>query len=279
MTFSHSCSIEILGGYILIKCAHEKCAQEIAQYFSPHICTRLVTPDVVVECDWEKASRYLFRARPADAPPRLDGVHVTTLYGRREPWLSSYPPLPPLTLPPFAGRFLALHGAALVSPGGGALLILGERGAGKTTLAADLVNSGGYALLTDETAFIHMRTLLVEPFGIPLGFLGSVVDGPKSLVPAIEAVRMIAKRPAWVTQVVILERGQVNEPRLTALSGPEVLRSMLPHHLDASAGQDEALLTLARLAFQAETYRFTHAGYEHLPALRPMLEAKGPLPK
>ena len=159
-------------------------------------------------------------------------------------------------------------------PDGGALLILGERGGGKTTLAVDLVNYGNYALLTDETAFIHIRTLLVEPFGIPLGFRSSTIEDSKRLVPAIKAVRTIAKRPAWVTQVVILERANISEPRLTVLSAADALRSMLPHHLDASAAQDEALLTLGRLASEAKTYRFTHGGYGHLPALRSMLKVQ-----
>src|SRR6202035_5849646 len=126
------CLLEILGGYILVTCAYQDCAKGIADYFSAHICTRLVTPDVIVECDWLKASRYLFRARPADCPPTLEGIHVTALYGQREPWRSIYPPLPPLTVAPFARRFLALHGAALVSSEGAALLILGDRGGGKT---------------------------------------------------------------------------------------------------------------------------------------------------
>lgn len=60
------------------------------------------------------------------------------------------------------GEFLQLH-AATLSYDGRAVLLVGDSGVGKSTLAAGLI-SRGWEYLSDEFALIHPATLRVHPF-------------------------------------------------------------------------------------------------------------------
>jgi hypothetical protein len=66
-------------------------------------------------------------------------------------------------------RFLLAHAGAVASPEGEGILILGDSGAGKTTLVAALVQEG-YRLLSDEAGVIDPADGRLHPWPRPLGF-------------------------------------------------------------------------------------------------------------
>lgn len=66
-------------------------------------------------------------------------------------------------------RCVLVHAGAVVSPAGGGMLILGESGAGKTTLVAALVQDG-FGYLSDEAGVLDPDTCLLQPWPRPLGF-------------------------------------------------------------------------------------------------------------
>jgi hypothetical protein len=84
-----------------------------------------------------------------------------------------------------------LHAACVAAPSGGAVLLPGGPGAGKSTLTAACVRAG-LSYLSDELAAVDRRTGTIAPYAKPLGLaaerlvvassLGSVADGPA--VPA-----------------------------------------------------------------------------------------------
>jgi hypothetical protein len=66
-------------------------------------------------------------------------------------------------------RFLLVHAGAVSSPDGAGVLLLGDSGAGKTTLVAALVQDG-YGLLSDEAGVIDPADGRLHPWPRPLGF-------------------------------------------------------------------------------------------------------------
>jgi hypothetical protein len=163
--------LRLLGVRIDVRCAHHECAEEIASFYSAsHVTGHSSSPEVIVWCASEHADRYLFRSRPDDeAGTPLAGVSVQTLRSPRQLWTATLPPIPALASWPFKDRFVALHAAAVRTLDGTCFLIAGDRGSGKTTAALALADRLGAAVLCDETAFVHCRTAVVEPFPHAVG--------------------------------------------------------------------------------------------------------------
>jgi hypothetical protein len=275
-TLPYHLTLSLLGASILVRCKYSACAEGIAAHFSPAVCEPWTTPDIIVDCDWESAGRYLFRARNHVIAEPLTGVrvHCPGSPGSSD-WPYTSPPIPPLVLEPFCNRFIGLHGAAAVAPEGSCLLLLGERESGKTTVALDLVNEHGWELLTDETVFIHRRSRLVEPFAHAVGLWDSRIKvATKAAVPAVEACRAIASQPALVTHVVCLEHmGGQTHPGLTPITSSQAFRTFLNHHLDAGCRADEAMVSLVQLARAVPAAVFAHGGYADLRRAVPDLIA------
>lgn len=81
-----------------------------------------------------------------------------------------------------AGDLVPIHAAAAAIDGG-ALLLAGPAGSGKSTLVAGLVRRG-FAYLTDEVAAIDPLSLLVRPFPRPL----SIEAGSQGVLADLEPV-------------------------------------------------------------------------------------------
>lgn len=65
--------------------------------------------------------------------------------------------------------YLLVHAGAVATPGGEGILVLGDSGAGKTTLVAALVQEG-YGYLSDEAGVLDFGDALMHPWPRPLGF-------------------------------------------------------------------------------------------------------------
>jgi hypothetical protein len=273
--FSYVASFAVLGGHVLVRARHARCLAGIEDHLSAARIEPWTTPDQIVECTWPEAGRYLFRSRssrPGGVEP-LAGVRVFA-HGQVEParaveageageWPFTDPPLPAFRLSPFRDRFVGLHAAAVALPAGG-VLVAGARGAGKSTVALDLVNHLGGALLTDETVFLHRRTAIVEPYACPVGIWE---DGRlKRRAPATLACRRVATAPAAIGALVLLRR--VPGPAgVKSLGAAEAFQGMLSHHVDVGSSPDEAMITLAMLARQVPAATATWCSYPDLAGL------------
>ncbi len=248
-------SYEVFGSLLLVRSAHEACAQAIDRFFGPLSSVPWTTPDWIVECDLETASRWLFRER--SSTEALEGVRVQ-LRGedRPRPWTASQPPLLPLTADPLRGRFVGLHGATLAIGADQAVLIVGERNAGKTTLATTLPAAGSNcALMSDEWSFLLRRTTVAYPFPQALGIVDS--GGRKSWWRSDDVVP-VQTAPRRVSHVVFLEGGASRD--VEPVGRLDALRLLQQHHLATGSSQDEGMVTLARLAREA-----------HLGAMEPVI--------
>lgn len=85
-------------------------------------------------------------------------------------------------------KFLLVHAGAVSTPRGGGVLLLGDSGAGKTTLVAALVQEG-YGFLSDEAGVIDPDDYTLRPWPRPLGLtpgaqslnrFGELLDGSLS---------------------------------------------------------------------------------------------------
>lgn len=264
--------LSLLGADILVRCKHKSCLDGIALHFSPHVTRGRGTPDVIVDCEWEESGRYLFRTRPDEqAGTPLEGVKVHGPGGVSETdWEPLSPPLPPFDLPPFKDRFVGLHAAAVKSPQGGGLLLIGERGSGKSTMSVRLANKHGFEFLTDEVVCIHRRTLVVEPFAIAVGLKRDPSDAGagKRLVAADEMVPTVARAPALVSHTLFLSprpRGVEDAPPALERVAPHVVfRNLLAHHLDVGSSMDESLVTLINLAENTVGAQLNYQTFEEL---------------
>jgi len=260
----YQATLSLLGSYILVRCRHKACLEGITEYFSTALCETWCTADIVIDCQWEKAERYLFRARPVEDPiEHLAGVRVH-MFGRLalEDWPYKEPPLPPFLLEPFVNRFVGLHAAAVEAPNGKGLVVVGNQGSGKTTISVDITNNYGCHILTDETTFIHRRTRFVEPFVGPIGLRDK--NSSKRIVPASKVCQRIAMKPVSITHLVFLEAADIQRGELLPIDANTTFRFLLKHHLNVGCTIDEAVVTLLQLSRSVSSALFRYGAYKDL---------------
>jgi len=255
-------TLDLLGHSILVRCCHKECLDGIQDYFSASVADPWCTPDIVVDCDLENADRYLFRTRPSDSSGPLEGVKVHSAGNlAKADWDFLNPPLPPFWIEPFRNRFVAIHSAA-VAFGPHCVLIVGNRGAGKTTISTDLVNRFDGQLLTDETAVLHRRTSIVEPFPRAMGIVNT--NGLKEMRPCTQVCRTIASNAALATHIVFLERVSKAPSGPCRLEGAQCFERLLEHQLDVGSSRIEATVTMAKLAHHSKSLLIGHDSFSEL---------------
>lgn len=258
-------SLLLLGARVDVRCAHAPCAAGIGTFYSAStVSGASSSPEVVIWCDWEDSGRYLFRARPEDcAGVPLEGVFVQTLRSAREPWTWTLPPIPPLASWPFKDRFAALHAAMVRTVAGEGILIAGDRGSGKSTTALLASERLGAHVLCDETALIHCRTTLVEPFPHSVGVWR---NGRKVQTPITEVCSRIAREAVPIHRMLFLKPG-APASRVSRRSRSEAMRELLPHHREAGASIGDAMQTLLHLASRTESWSIEYTDPHELADL------------
>lgn len=150
------------------------------------------------------------------------------------------------------------HGAAVVAASGeGALLLCGSSGAGKSTIAAQLLAECG-ALLADDTVRLARAGAGLIASGLASGYhLGAGSGGMRAFHP-LDPSRTVAAAP--VRGVAILSQGG-DAPGLTRLDRVAALEALLANRhrpsVPALLGKQAAVLaTLALLARDCPVYRW-----------------------
>lgn len=261
----------MLGGVIGVVAPKRQCAEDIRRFLGPMATETYRTPDLLFLCTQRRASRYLFRARPLeDGPVPLEGVYLRRPGdGDWSPWTCADPPLPPLSIPPFSGRFVALHAACVCREDVGGVLLVGDRGAGKTTVALALAQRHGFEFLTDETAFLRVRSLVVEPFPRALGIFTRNGGVPRKRdIRADRAVSRIRMRPCVVARIVFLESRPGRQVRIRNLEKHRALTSLLSAARRSGVGIEETTISLFELVrAAARTLEISYSSYEQLTEL------------
>ncbi|MDQ2873996.1 MAG: hypothetical protein M3Y33_03930 [Actinomycetota bacterium] len=255
--------LTLLGVRVDVRCTSQLCAEAIGSFYSASLVSpQSSSPEVVVWCDLESPGRYLFRSRPDDmSGVPFAGVSVQTLRSRKEAWAATLPPIPALASWPFKDRFAALHAAVVRTAGGEGVLIAGDRGSGKSTAALLLADRLEAEVLCDETAFIHCRTRLAEPFPHAVGVWR---DGRKVRVPITEVCTRISQEPVLVSRLVFLDHRLKGSGQVCQLTRSDALRKLLTHHRDAGASIGDAMQTLLNLAAGSEAWSVEYSRYEEL---------------
>ncbi|MGH3938735.1 MAG: hypothetical protein ACRDTG_08870 [Pseudonocardiaceae bacterium] len=255
-------SLSLLGARVDVRCAHAACAAGVEAFYSASsVPGTSSSPEVVIWCDWKSPGRHLFRSRPDDcAGVPLEGVFVQTLRSARVPWTWTLPPIPPLASWPFKDRFAALHAAMIRTAASEGVLIAGDRGSGKSTTALLASERLGAHVLCDETALIHCRTTLVEPFPHSVGVWR---NGRKIQKPITEVCTRIARAAVPINRILFLKPG-ASAPRVFRRSCSEALRELLPHHREAGASIGDAMQTLLHLAAHVESWSIEYTDHQEL---------------
>jgi hypothetical protein len=193
-----------------------------------------------------------------------------------------------------AGGQHLVHAACLTRPApGGAILVCGPSGGGKTTTSIALAR-GGFGLVTDDASVLDFERDLVRVWGLPRAlkvhrhsvalmpwlrpFMGEWGDSEEQGVPLREIathVRIVRPSPEPLEAIILLGSRSAGEHRLAPLSKREALIEIAADNVawfESGAPQRSATLfdALARAVAAAPTCRL-HAGAD-LDALPAFLE-------
>jgi hypothetical protein len=169
---------------------------------------------------------------------------------------------------------LALHAAAVRSPGGEVVLLAGPSGAGKSTLAAALIRDG-WDYLGDEAIGItpdHHAIGYPKPLSLDLGSCELLGLDPGRRHGAVVLPRMlsggrtegcIAGDAGPVTAVVLVDPTPGVRP-MRPCPPPEAVTLLAPHAINLPAAAQDGLVALAALATQVPVHRLSR---------RPLAEA------
>lgn len=271
--FPYEITLRMLGCNIKVICSFEECVVGIRDYFSPLIISQsLSSPDVILACNWEKASRYLFRSRERTDEKILDGVfYLSPETGKLCNWDFYSPPIPPFSMFPVKGRFVGLHASA-IERDNTAILFVGAKGSGKSTTAVNMTSlDKDIGLITDETALIHVRTNIIDPFPRSVHLWeerAGILE--KVSIPADEICGNIRLKPSFVKRIIILdplEGTSMVKYGLTDISPVEGAQHLMKHHLDTSTNYHESVSTLMNLSVTVPMQKFSYKTFAELSEL------------
>jgi hypothetical protein len=152
-----------------------------------------------------------------------------------------------------------LHGAALTTPGGTGVVLVGRSRSGKTSLSAELA-ARGHTYLTDEMVGIDLDTGTLRAFPRPLSMRAENLEritaklvagertpsGSRPLVPA-EALGARTARESPAGTIVFLGHGS-DPPRLAGVPAAEALELLVANCMDIAGRPTPAFTALAWLA-------------------------------
>lgn len=260
---------DIFGVIVKVECLYEECLNQIKEHFPIfEIKEPYANPDIIVECDWKEQGKYLFRSRPLNEIGNLEGVRIRLPGNIYKEWSRLEPPLPPFSEAPLSNRFIGIHASCVADDKGNSMIIVGERGFGKSTLSAKLVKEFGYFLVTDELSIIHNRSSIVEPYPRPLGLWEARENGniEKINLPATAFSDKLAKRATNIRRIIILDKKEypIQSPMKNLISSSLLLKVLMTQHIDLGLSLNEGLATLINLSVKVPALKLTYSNYHQL---------------
>jgi hypothetical protein len=143
-----------------------------------------------------------------------------------------------------------IHGACVAAPRGGAVLLPGGTGAGKSTLTAACVGAG-LAYLSDELVALDCATGTVAPYPKPLKLVW------ERLVPA-SSLGVVASRPATPSALVFPRYKPGTETREAPLDPAWALLALAAHATNLAALGHRGLVWLAGVALTCPARQLTY---------------------
>jgi hypothetical protein len=171
-------------------------------------------------------------------------------------------------------RRLCIH-AGVLSHRGGALVIPGSSGHGKTTLVAALVQAG-FGYLSDEVLALDRGDATLVPFARPLA-IGADVWSLLQLDPAdqpasghegfVDPLTIGRLGPATMVSDVVLSRREGGPPRVDRVTGAEAVAVLLRHSFNHFRAPESSFRLTARMVRDASIWLATYTDAPDLAAL------------
>lgn len=202
--------------------------------------------------------------------------------------------IPPFILPPLRGRFMLLHGAALVSANDGptpsGMLIMAEHYQGKTSLTLNLIARAGFKYLTEDLIPLEVSTGLIYPMNKPGGVRYKTIDLVPGLRERLAATKEKRKYVSLVTgdiyvgklhnlykgshyrnpvspKVVIFpsDKGEKHlSPNLRPITKHELFRRLTMHRFNAGLPVNDELRHCLSMAKECRGYVLEYSLQRHL---------------
>ncbi|MDQ0740595.1 hypothetical protein [Pseudomonas sp. W4I3] len=218
--------------------------------------------------------RYLTRTAPDYASVLTDvkfGFGMPPIHN----WRSTAPPLIPFNIEAIDGRFSAYHAAAINAAEVGAVLLLGNKGAGKSTNALALCKQQEWSLLSDETCVVRSRDLVVHAIlRQPHGYaVDSQNIARKMVLRFADNLWLKTKKegdPVLAFELIFIP-GMVT-PHAENVTDEKIAAQILTRHQLQFGGTPEGARECSRaLAAKVKLIQIYHGGYENFPEVQKII--------
>jgi hypothetical protein len=221
--------------------------------------------------------RYLTRTAPSEKHI-LKEVKISQGSTSFSSWSSTAPPLIPFNLDVIDGHYFAFHAAAINVPKFGAIILLGNKEAGKSTNSLALCEQLSWQLLSDETCVIdaynlNVHALLRQPHGYQIDERRNLrkkvlrfIDNPW-LLTASEAAPRLAFELVHIPGLAI--------PHVQPISDSVIATQLfLRHQLHFGGTPIAAQACSKKLALSLQTSQIHHGGYACFELIREIILSK-----
>ncbi|WP_270262561.1 hypothetical protein [Lactobacillus panisapium] len=257
--FPLSIQIKILGRIVQINAIYKSLIQDILDFFSINENEPKFwgTPDVQLFINSKHMSRYMFRSRMKNQFLEhvyfCDGLDTKNL----KKWEFLTPPLPPFESSGFKNQLIAIHAGA-ISDQNKAILFVGDRGSGKTTLTISLANKLHYEYLTDETVVIQRHTDYVYSFPrLVLTRTSANIESVKNKYRADKLVPKINKTGAQVSQIYFLNPTSSQPVGIFKITSLEAILKLFESYRYIGTSIENSSSTLINLS-EKECFRVSY---------------------
>lgn len=207
--------------------------------------------------------RYLTRTAP-DVDCILNEIEFNNGMSMAS-WQDKAPPLIPFSVAGIESEFVAYHSAVFNVPDKGAIMLLGNKGAGKSTNSLALCKSLGWSLLSDETCVVRskdlaIQALLRQPHGYKIDE-GGVVR--KSVLKFSENSWINTQREAFpIIACELIFIPGVATPHIEKVSDQKIGQKILGRHqLEFGSSVEAAQFCNSNLVEKVDLYQVYHGGY------------------
>ncbi|PTT14806.1 MULTISPECIES: hypothetical protein [unclassified Pseudomonas] len=209
--------------------------------------------------------RYLTRTAP-NTDCILEEVEFKSGSSQPSKWSSTAPPLIPFNFEGIDSNFFAYHAAAVNAPNVGTVLLLGNKGAGKSTNSLAFCKSLGWNLLADETCVVRSKDLVIQALlRQPQGYtVDSEGYARKSALKFSDNLWINTQKegiPVLACELIFIPG--IAEPHIEKVNDRKIAKSILGRHQLNFGGTPEfAAGCSENLVNKLDVFQIYHGGYK-----------------